>query len=243
MNMNININAITSELYKAFEYINKDFFNGEIIEPVITVQSKGNRKNVLGWCTVDKVWIKGEEKYNYEINIVAEYLDSGFEQVMTTLMHEMIHLFHKQKNIKDTSRNGAYHNKIFKNKAEDVGFDVTYDERIGYSWCTMKQQMRDVFNKYDLDKKLYAISRYSEDVDFAKRRKKAMQKAKEEGFSNEEIKEAIDKIDKELEFAKKKRKGGYIKYKCPCCDTTIRATKKVRVMCVDCNVSFVEEEK
>lgn len=38
------------------------------------------------------------------------------------------------------------------------------------------------------------------------------------------------------------KKGNSIKYVCPCCGAIIRATKKVRVICADCNVEFESEE-
>lgn len=235
--MSVNISTVTSELHKAFRLINNDFFDGAIKEPAITIQSKGNRKNVLGWCTTAKIWLNGEEADSYEINIVAEYLDRGYESVMTTLTHEMIHLYHIQNNIKDVSRGGTYHNKIFKAKAEEIGFEVTYNDKIGFSWCTQSNDMKKIINNYDLNKELFNVARYAPDVDLDKRKKKAIEKAKKDGHSEEDIDEAIKKIEKE-----KKKKKTYIKYRCPECGVTIRATKIVCIRCEDCNELFVEED-
>lgn len=236
--MSVNINEITHELHKAFEYINRDFFDNTIKTPALTIQTKGNRKNILGWCTTSEIWRNGEINSSYEINIVAEYLDRGYEAVITTLIHEMIHLFNIQNNIKDVSRGGQYHNKKFKQKAEEIGFKVSYDDIIGFSSCTLSEHMKEIISKYDVNKELFNIARYSLDVEIAKIKKRIISNAKENGSTQEEIDKTIEKLDAKY---KKNKKGGYIKYKCPCCNTTIRATKKIKVMCVDCNVSFVED--
>lgn len=54
--MATNIKRLTDELYKSFHFFNKTFYKNSLPEPSILVQNKGNRKNVLGWCTVNKIW-------------------------------------------------------------------------------------------------------------------------------------------------------------------------------------------
>lgn len=237
--MSVNISEVTKELHNAFELINRDFFENELKDAAITIQSRGNRKNVLGWCTTAKIWLNGESADSYEINIVAEYLDRGFESVMTTLMHEMIHLYHIQKDIKDVSRGGTYHNKTFKAKAEEIGFDVVYDDKIGFSWCVPTENMKQKLNSYKLNKELFNVSRYATDIEYEKRKKKAIEEAKKAGLTQEDIDEVIEKIENEK---KKKKRKTYIKYKCPCCETTVRATKQVAIRCDECDELFIEEE-
>lgn len=231
--MDINIKDLTIELHKAFTYINRDLFNNKLVEPAITIQSKGNRKNVLGWCSSSKVWINESEINKYEINMVAEYLDRGYDAVMTTLLHEMIHLYHLQNNIKDTSRGSAYHNKNFKAKAEEIGFEIKYNDKIGWSWCILTEPLKEKINSYNINKAVFSISRYAPDVHLQKIRKKMQ----EEGIPEDEIEEIIEK-----EENKPKKKSGYYKYKCPGCDVTIRATKIVNIKCEDCNEIFKIEE-
>lgn len=50
----------------------------------------------------------------YGINICAEYLDRPFEEICSTLLHEMRHFYNKQSGVQDTCRNGLYRNKHFK---------------------------------------------------------------------------------------------------------------------------------
>lgn len=68
-----------------------------------------------------------------EINLGAETLDRPIENVVATLIHEMVHHYCAQSGIKDTSRGGTYHNKRFKAEAEQRGLIIGYDSRIGFS--------------------------------------------------------------------------------------------------------------
>ena len=112
-----------------FDKFNAYLFNGELAKPIITILS--DTMSAYGWCTTQKIWKSGEDEY-YEINISAEYLDRPIKEVCGTLIHEMVHLDNIYKGIKDTSGNGRYHNKKFKETAEAHGLII---ERVdGYGW-------------------------------------------------------------------------------------------------------------
>ena len=66
----------------------------------------------------------------------AEYLARPFLQTCSTLIHEMVHLLNLKKGIQDTSRSGKYHNKKFKETAEQHGLTVEKSEK--YGWSTTK---------------------------------------------------------------------------------------------------------
>jgi hypothetical protein len=59
-----------------------------------------------------------------EVLIAGERLEFGAEGVMETLLHESAHALATVREIKDTSRNGRYHNGEYKSLAEEVGLDV-----------------------------------------------------------------------------------------------------------------------
>lgn len=40
-----------------------------------------------------------------------------------------------------------------------------------------------------------------------------------------------------------KRKTSTRKYQCPCCGNSFRATKEIRVLCMDCNEQYIKVEK
>lgn len=66
-------------------------------------------------------WIMGENKEKVdELALNPEYFTNPLE-VIDTMLHELVHVYCQQNNIKDTSRNGYYHNQKFKKVAEEFG--------------------------------------------------------------------------------------------------------------------------
>lgn len=118
-------------LERIFRSLNKDRFGGELETPIITVQGT---PRAYGHCTCSRTWKnanRGQEQY--EINIAAGTLNRPIENVVATMLHEMVHLYNLTHDIQDTSRGNAYHNKRFKAKAEEVGLVIDFDARIGWS--------------------------------------------------------------------------------------------------------------
>lgn len=133
-----------SELESLFSKMNTKFYDGVLEPPTITVAPKG-RRNCSGWCTTRKVWRnKNDQEGGYvEINLCAEYLQNSFENLATTLLHEMAHLYNVQMGIKDCSRSGKYHNKRFKEAAEKHGLIVKKDERYGFCHTELNDEARE----------------------------------------------------------------------------------------------------
>lgn len=116
-------------LEKAFDILNKEYFESALSKPMITIQSSPKTN---GHFTCDKIWKDNADSY-HEINISAENLNRPAQNVIATLLHEMIHLYCYQNGIKDTSRGGTYHNKCFKVEAEKRGLIIGYNSKIGHS--------------------------------------------------------------------------------------------------------------
>ena len=201
---NINTKVVIAELHRAFNMFNENLFEGRLPEPAILIQSRGNKKLTLGWCSVQKIW-KNEktEEEKYEINIVAEALNRGVYPVMTTLLHEMIHLHNLVNNIKDTSRGNTYHNMKFKKTAEAHGLLVEHENKIGWSVSKLSGLTMDLIDSYEFDEAVFSLGR--RDLDF-------------EGAGK----------------PRKKKKTSSRKYICPKCGTSIRASKDVNILCGDC---------
>jgi hypothetical protein len=72
-----------------------------------------------------------------EVFIGGEGLAHGPTGVLGTLLHEAAHALAHVRDIKDTSRQGRWHNVRFKQLAEEVGIQVTKDPRIGWSPTTV----------------------------------------------------------------------------------------------------------
>ena len=75
-------------LEKMFRALNEAYFDGLVEEPIITIQST---PRAYGHVTVGKAWRKGQEQRR-ELNIGAGTLDRPIENVVATLIHEMVHL-------------------------------------------------------------------------------------------------------------------------------------------------------
>lgn len=118
-------------LEELFDLFNAHLFNGEVEKPVIAILPD-TTKGAYGWCTTQKIWKTETEEY-YEIDICAEHLNRPIKEVCGTLIHEMVHLDNIKKGIKDTSANGRYHNKRFKETAEAHGLIIEKDDRYGWT--------------------------------------------------------------------------------------------------------------
>lgn len=101
-------------LEHAFDMLNGIYFDSQLPNVVITIQSSPKTN---GHITTQKIWNEAENYY-YEINISAEHLNRPCENVLATLLHEMVHLYCMEWGIADTSKNGRYHNKRFKAECE-----------------------------------------------------------------------------------------------------------------------------
>lgn len=129
-------------LQTIFNAVNRDFYNGDLEKVVITVK-QGRKPGVLGSFCTCKEWVQGD-KLRHEISIAANHIgDRTIEEIVTTLMHEMVHLYSQQHGIKDVTRGGTYHNKEFKRTAENHGLDISYNQKIGWSITEAKQTTKD----------------------------------------------------------------------------------------------------
>ena len=150
-----NITDTLNELYKIFHQLEKSLFEKPLEEPVILIQS--TKRKVLGTCSVNKIWEKkSDEKQNrYEITIVAESLHRPVEEIVETLLHEMIHLYCSLNDINDTSNNFVYHNKKYKEEAENHGLEVTHQKTIGWAVTKLKPETLKLISTFDINEKAF----------------------------------------------------------------------------------------
>lgn len=152
------LKEIIGILDSLFVKFNEHFFESKLSIPVITVASDV-KKNSFGWCTSWKAWLEGEdEQGHYEINICAEYLNRPFAEICETLLHEMVHLFNLENDVKDTSRAGTYHNKAFKAAAEAHGLICPQPGKYGWSKTEASETTKAYFNSLGIsDFALYRV--------------------------------------------------------------------------------------
>lgn len=127
------ISEATAFLENAYVVLNSQYFGGQLQPVVITIQSS----KAYGHYTMWDAWENETEGYR-EINLGAETLNRPIEQVIATLIHEMVHHYNATVlHQKDTSRGNTYHSKKFKQVAEGTGaVTIGYDPRIGHSPTT-----------------------------------------------------------------------------------------------------------
>ena len=198
----------TKRLEDAYGVFNREYFNGELPMVMITIQSS---LKAYGHCTTKKIWASGSDRY-YELNLSAEYLSRPIENVLATLVHEMVHIYCMETGIKDTSNNGRYHNKRFKAEAEMRGLKIAYAPTIGWSVT----EPTEVFIR-----NLKAWGLYGACENY---RLGALQTDSADGTD------------------KPRKKTSTRKYYCPVCGNSVRATKDVNILCMDCNVQMIKAD-
>ena len=201
-------------LEKIFRAVNARYFNGELEEPIITIQST---PKAYGHVTVAKAWQRGETT-RHELNIGAGTLDRPIENVVATLVHECVHLWHLQNGIQDCSRGGQYHNKKFKAMAEKCDLQISYDPRIDWSIT----ETTDALCEFILDQGWEDIRMNRIEWSYAPRGT---------GAGNATGKPTGSSPNSHS-----------IKYMCPCCKNSVRATKVVNIKCADCDILMVAQQ-
>jgi len=217
---NNNYKRVITMLNKIFKAINEDYFDNALEVPTITVQS-GAKARAYGWVTTSKVW-QSETGSSYELNISAEYLTSesgrDITNVVATMMHECCHLYNLQNGIADCSNRGRYHNKKFKDIAENVcHLIIDCAPVIGWSVTSPSEDTLDFCIRHGFeDFLIYRQSFVTIDIGGTKT-----------GNGNSTPKPTV-------------KKGNSFRWQCPCCKTIVRSTKpSVNIVCGDCNEAFV----
>ena len=98
-----------------------------------------------------------------EVLVSGEGLGRGVVDVLATLLHEAAHGLADARGIKDTSRQGPYHNRHYARLAAPVGLQVACDPKTGWSQTTVPDQLAEVYADVlsDLDAAL-KLWRYAE---------------------------------------------------------------------------------
>ena len=220
MNGTVTIQSAIDELQRNFKLLNDTYFNGKLERPVITILTDVT-SGAYGWITPSKVWSSKDQKFYREINLCAEYLNRDTELVITTLLHEMCHLYNIQNEIQDTSRAGTYHNTKFKDVAERSGLLVEKSEKYGYCITKPSQELKELV-KSKVRSGCFKLERMKTYRDGTPKKTTTGEDGKEKTTS--------------------RTKQSMRKYACPVCGLIVRASKDVRgkLMCVDCNEIFIE---
>lgn len=216
--MNV-VGKALDELYRMFDIINKERFDNQLPEPVITIQK--TRSDCYGHFSLDKIWRdknnivdgniaadENDEESYYEINIDPRFFcERSAIEIGETLVHEMVHYMNKINGIKDCNQNN--HNKKFKESAEAIGLVCERSKKFGWGITSLGDELQEFME----------VVVMPEDAAFEYFRTGA-----------------------EKQKPKKKRKKNIFTYTCPQCGTTAKAKMDVNIMCGDCKVLLEMEE-
>lgn len=198
-------------LEKMYNTLNVDKFENALPTPIITVQSK---PGTYGHCSRFKIWRRKDDDA-YELNIAAESLKEPIEEIIDTMIHEMVHLYCNQNGISDVSRYGTYHNKRFKEEAEKRGLKCKDAGK--YGWNTQGKD-NDSLIEYILEKGWTEFRIARETIGSGIRL----------GLGS------ASSGTTQTQTPGTKAPSSTRKYQCPECKNSVRATKDLKVICGDC---------
>ena len=206
-------NRVAGYLNKIFDLLNEEFFENELSRPTITIQST---PRAYGHFSLrEDTWVS-KQGGPHEINIGAGTLSRPIEEVVSTLLHEMVHYYNYERGVQDCSRGNTYHNRKFREEAERRGLIVEHSDKYGWSHTSPSDLLMDFVLENDLSEILINRNEFS-----------GFQMGGTETHSGTSITPTA-------------KKSSSRKYICPCCGTSIRATKKVNIGCLDCGVPMIE---
>ncbi len=214
MKQTTKMSRAVSQLEHIYNALNTDFFQNELPIPIITVQSK---PGTYGHCTTSKVWQR-QDGGAYELNIAAEVLNYPIEETLDTMLHEMVHLYCRENGIKEVSRGGKYHNKKFKAEAERRGLVCVPCGQ--YGWNTTPSD-----NLVE-----YALSKGWNEIKIGRGSLPPIIRTGASGTAQTGAETT----------GGGKRPSSTRKLQCPKCGCSVRATKTVRIMCMDCMEQMIE---
>lgn len=203
---------VAGYLDKIFNLLNETYFENALSKPVITIQST---PRAYGHITCGKVWTS-EEEHRHELNIGAGTLNRNIEEIVATMLHEMVHLYNIQQNVQDCSRGGAYHNKRFKEEAEKR--DLKIDHHPTYGWTITTPT--DSLVEWCITHELAEIKVTRHDGGFA--------------FVPPTGKKTGDPTPPTATGTTTKKPSSTRKYICPHCGASVRATKDISIICGKC---------
>ena len=139
-------------LYKAFDLFNEHYFDNELPPCMITLQKKRPNKNAD--FIVEPIWFstKSDDEF-YQININPINMNREPEEILSSLLHEVIHYYCTLYKIKDCKQ--KVHTTAYKEVAENHGLDVQYDDDIGWSITSLNNEsielVKDLIEEYKDD--------------------------------------------------------------------------------------------
>jgi hypothetical protein len=129
----------------------------------------------------------------------------------------MVHYYNYENGIQDCSRGNTYHNKHFKEEAEARGLHVERSDKYGWSHTEPTEELLD----FVIDNQLTDILINRNEASFFGGVSGGSQSNGANGTQT-------------------RKPSSSRKYICPCCGMSVRATRTVRIKCIDCDEEMIE---
>jgi hypothetical protein len=106
----------------------------QLPEAVVVIGAGSERrKGLFKWGHFAALrWLHGERSLP-EVLVTGEGLERSAEEVLGTLLHEGAHAVADVRGLKDTSRDGRYHNARYRSVAVELGLAVTQMPGLGWA--------------------------------------------------------------------------------------------------------------
>ena len=206
-------NRAAGYLNKIFDLLNHEYFESALSRPTITIQS--TPKAYGHFSLRDDTWVS-KLGATHEINIGAGTLARPIEEVVATLLHEMVHYYNYENHVQDCSRGYTYHNRRFKEAAESRGLCVEHSDKYGWSHTFPSDELLTFVLENDLTDILINRNEFS-------------------GFQI-----TGTGTHSGTSIITPPKKSSSRKYICPKCGMSVRATRTVRIACMDCDQQMLE---
>lgn len=206
-------NRVAGYLNKIFDLLNAEYFENALSRPTITIQST---PRAYGHFSLrEDTWVS-KLGGTHEINIGAGTLARPIEEVVSTLLHEMVHYWNYEHGIQDCSRGNTYHNRRFKEAAEARGLMVEHSDKYGWSHTSPAEALLEFVINNNLTDILINRNEFS-------------------GFQI-----GGTGTHSGTPIPTPPKKSSSRKYICPRCGMSVRATKVVNIGCLDCGIRMIE---
>lgn len=231
---------VYSELEQAYDFFNAELFEGKLPSCVISLQRK-NR--TYGYFSANRFLHRGGDTTD-EIAMNPSFFSVvPIAEICQTLVHEMAHQW--QEHFGTPGRRG-YHNKEWGNKMEAIGLMPSSTGEPGGD-KTGEQMMDYIIPGGLFEEALNSLLTEEFTISWCDRHppiETIREIIKEEGL------EAVqDKLEQwgvtisendEVEPVAQAPKPTRIKFTCPSCNANLWGKPSLNVLCLDCDVSFVE---
>lgn len=104
----------------------------DVPDVVVTLGAGAKKRGLVLGHFAASAWQAGDDQVP-ELFVGGEGLKSGADALLVTLLHEAAHGVAHTREIKDTSRQGRYHNEKYRVLATELGLTVTKDAKLGWS--------------------------------------------------------------------------------------------------------------